>query len=78
MAQAWALKHSPPPRTLLRLKAWSERAWATYWSAQARRATVMVLRSLDDRTLKDIGMDRSEIESVVYARAGERRPECCA
>lgn len=50
-------------RTAERLK----QAWRGYWSNRAVRATVFVLRSLDDRTLKDIGMDRSEIESVVHA-----------
>jgi uncharacterized protein YjiS (DUF1127 family) len=50
-----------------------ERAWAAYWSARARRATVLMLQSLDGRTLKDIGIDRSEIESVVYGEPDDRR-----
>ena len=47
-------------------------AWVGYWTHRAERATVFALHALDDRTLKDIGMDRSEIESVVYARARDR------
>ncbi len=58
-------------------------AWARYWVRRAERATVFVLHSLDERTLKDIGMDRSEIESVVYgqtadSRVRERRAAMCA
>jgi uncharacterized protein YjiS (DUF1127 family) len=53
----------------------ARRAWARYWARRAAHATVAVLHSLDDRALKDIGLDRSEIESVVYserrARVGE-------
>ena len=47
-------------------------AWAGYWVRRAERATVFALHALDDRTLKDIGMDRSEIESVVYAPRRDR------
>jgi uncharacterized protein YjiS (DUF1127 family) len=48
----------------------TRRAWTGYWTRRAEHATVAILHSLNDRTLKDIGLDRSEIESVVY---GERR-----
>lgn len=48
--------------------------WAGYWTRKAERATVLVLRSLDSRTLKDIGLHRSEIESVVYGQSGDNRP----
>jgi uncharacterized protein YjiS (DUF1127 family) len=34
--------------------------------------TVQLLDSLDDRTLHDIGVGRSEIPSVVYGRRGDR------
>ncbi len=48
------------------------RLWNAYWAHRARNATVFLLRGLDDRTLRDIGMDRSEIESIVYSRSCER------
>lgn len=50
-------------------------AWRAYWRRRAKRAT-QFLQSLDDRTLKDIGIDRSEIDSVVYGardRSTDRR-----
>jgi uncharacterized protein YjiS (DUF1127 family) len=54
----------------------TRRSWTRYWARRAERATVAILRGLDDRALKDIGFDRSEIESVVY---GERSAGggCC-
>jgi uncharacterized protein YjiS (DUF1127 family) len=59
-------------------------AWAGYWVRKAERATALVLHSLSDRTLKDIGMHRSEIESVVCnevrrnGRQPTRRIQVCA
>ena len=47
-------------------------AWRAYWQGRARRATVELLHSLDDRTLRDIGVGRSEISSLVYGRHGDR------
>ena len=41
-------------------------AWQRYQARRVQRMTVVTLYALDDRALKDIGMDRSEIESVVY------------
>jgi uncharacterized protein YjiS (DUF1127 family) len=52
----------------------TRQAWSRYWTRRAARATVAILNALDERTLKDIGLDRSGIESVVHATArGERR-----
>jgi uncharacterized protein YjiS (DUF1127 family) len=56
----------------------TRRAWARYWTVRAQRATAGILHRLDDRTLKDVGIDRSEIESVVYGDRcgrGQRLPE---
>ena len=51
-----------------------ERMWAFYWDYQARRATMLLLHSLDDRTLSDIGFQRSEIPSVVFGSPDRVRP----
>jgi uncharacterized protein YjiS (DUF1127 family) len=39
--------------------------WRAYREHRTRRSTAMLLRSLDDRTLADLGLDRSEIASAV-------------
>jgi uncharacterized protein YjiS (DUF1127 family) len=52
--------------------------WRAYWRRRAGRATLVMLQALDDRALKDIGIDRSEIESVVYGDCGSRRGRGCA
>jgi uncharacterized protein YjiS (DUF1127 family) len=38
-----------------------------------KRRSVAELASVDPRTLKDIGIDRSEIKSIVYNDAQDRR-----
>lgn len=52
------------------------RAWAAYWARRAEHATIAILHGLDDRALKDIGLDRSEIESVVHRRNPSERRVC--
>jgi uncharacterized protein YjiS (DUF1127 family) len=68
MAQAWISRghrqgHTSVGRKVAHL---TKRAWSCYWTRRAANATVAVLHALDDRALKDIGLDRSEIKSVVY------------
>jgi uncharacterized protein YjiS (DUF1127 family) len=49
------------------------RVWCAYRGWRAKRATALVLRSLDARTLRDIGIDSSEIESLVEHDVQRRR-----
>ena len=56
-------------RSAEHLKGW----WLAYRRNRRLRATIHTLHGLDDRTLGDIGLDRSEIESVVRSRGTERR-----
>jgi uncharacterized protein YjiS (DUF1127 family) len=53
-------------RWIGRLAATIEREWKIYRAAQARRAALKQLNSLDDRDLKDIGLRRCEIYTAVY------------
>ncbi|MDX2157170.1 MAG: DUF1127 domain-containing protein [Hyphomicrobiaceae bacterium] len=48
--------------------------WHRYRHWQRRRATIRVLHGLSDRTLNDIGLDRSEIESVAWRGSEDRMP----
>jgi len=48
-------------------------AWNGYWEYRANRAAVAMLQSMDAQMLHDIGINRSEIESVVYRRPGDGR-----
>ena len=64
-----------PPLTLGARAASSIRtAWRAYWDWRARKATILILSSLDRRTLHDIGVSPSEIDSLVNGcGAGDRR-----
>lgn len=61
------------PALRTRAAAFARRGWRTYWDRRARKATVLILHALDDRTLRDIGITPSEIESCVYGKDGDRR-----
>jgi uncharacterized protein YjiS (DUF1127 family) len=62
-------------RTTLRTRAAAalRRGWRTYWERRARRATLLILHALDERTLRDIGISPSEIHSCVYSNSRDRR-----
>jgi uncharacterized protein YjiS (DUF1127 family) len=53
------------------LAAVAAKAWNGYWDYRANRAAVALLQSMDGQALHDIGINRSEIESVVYGRSRE-------
>ena len=64
--------HSMALSTGLRLVHNLRDLWRAYWAHRARRASIVLLSSLDDRTLADIGLARSEIESVVREKSKHR------
>jgi uncharacterized protein YjiS (DUF1127 family) len=42
--------------------------------AAARRRTIRMLHALDDRTLKDIGIKRGDIDAIVMSASRRDRP----
>ena len=50
------------------------RAWLRYRRAREARLAYDDLRHLDDRMLRDLGFDRSEITSVAAEHAGAAEP----
>jgi uncharacterized protein YjiS (DUF1127 family) len=59
-------------RTRPRVAQYLRELWRAYWAHRARRASIVLLSSLDDRTLADIGLARSEIGSVVLEKSRQR------
>jgi uncharacterized protein YjiS (DUF1127 family) len=55
-----------------RLPELGKNLWRAYWRRRSERATIAVLHALGDNVLHDIGIDRSEIESVVRTRSKGR------
>jgi uncharacterized protein YjiS (DUF1127 family) len=60
------------PSLAIRLTRWGNQRLHAYLVARRYRKTVQTLAGLDDRTLHDIGIDRSEITSYA-SRGGEDR-----
>jgi uncharacterized protein YjiS (DUF1127 family) len=56
-------------RTAATLNRW----WAAYLTWRLERAAINTLSSLNDRELKDIGLDRSEIMRAVKGRVARER-----
>jgi uncharacterized protein YjiS (DUF1127 family) len=71
---------SPARQRIGGTRSWLRRrlggAWQAYWIWQRRRTTVRILASLDDRTLRDIGIHPSEITSYAYGDPDQRRRIC--
>jgi uncharacterized protein YjiS (DUF1127 family) len=56
-----------------RLTAQLHAGWQRFLMRRRLKATIYMLQGLDDRTLSDIGIDRSEIEPLVNSKAAGRR-----
>jgi uncharacterized protein YjiS (DUF1127 family) len=56
----------------LRAPSLLQRAFRAWLTERERRRAIHELRALSDRALADIGIDRSEIESLVTAAARDR------
>jgi len=54
-----------PARLLGSLALTIQRLWHSYWRWRTRRATLLLLQSLDDRTLMDIGVTPGELNSFL-------------
>jgi uncharacterized protein YjiS (DUF1127 family) len=50
-----------------------KRLWAAYAEYRRKRRALAQLRSVDPRMLKDLGIDRSELESIVFNNTRDRR-----
>ena len=47
--------------------------WHSHQEKRRQRETIRTLQVLDDRMLKDIGLNRSEIESIAARGDGDRQ-----
>jgi uncharacterized protein YjiS (DUF1127 family) len=60
--------HDPLARVASTLR----KLWKAYWRYRARKPTAITLQSLDDRTLADLGLVRTELSTMVFSRPADR------
>jgi uncharacterized protein YjiS (DUF1127 family) len=65
-----ALRRADPLLPLTRLQAWLRDALHRHRRLADARAATAMLSQLDARTLRDIGLDRSEISSAAWELSG--------
>ncbi len=70
-----SLRRTDPGAVLARLHAWLRDAMRRHRRHADASAAVAALSQLDARTLHDIGLDRSEIDSAAWEVSGLAPPE---
>jgi len=70
------LQVAPAEQTQTVLMATIKRLLRRYLENRNRRRSLAQLKSVDPRTLRDMGIDRSEVTSIVYGDPRERRRQC--
>ncbi len=74
LTQALNRAEQSRPGLSTRIATWSHAQWQGYQARRKYRKTVRTLGGLDDRTLHDIGVHRSEIESYALYRRHRALP----
>ena len=75
LMQALERAERSQPGPGFRLMVWGTGLWLAFQQHRRYRRTVSTLYGLDDRTLHDIGLERSEIESYASHGGTDRYPD---
>ena len=75
LTQALERAERSGPSLGFRLMVWGVGQWVAYQQRRRYRMTIGTLGALDDRTLHDIGLHRSEIESYASREGADRFPD---
>jgi len=74
LSQALTRAEQSRPGLAAQIRGWGRRRWDAYRQQKRYRTTVRTLSGLDDRTLHDIGLERSEIQSYAVRGGEDRHP----